>query len=166
MKKYFLLISTAIILFSCTSDVEFSTPGFQARKDNFVWRATKPQATLVNGFLTVKAFNGVESVIIKVPAPLSSVIKSNPLTYTLGVTQNEPFNDAEATFSTTVDGVILNYITNTEASNGQFIITSFDFTNRKLSGTFRFNATYQGVNPAIAKNVNFQEGFMFEIPTF
>ena len=153
-------------MFSCTSDVEFSTPGFQARKDNFVWRATKPQATLVNGFLTVKAFDGAESVTMKVPAPLSSVFRNNPLSYTFGVTQNEPFNDSEATFSTTVDGVILNYITNTEESNGQFIITSFDFTTRKLSGTFRFNATYQGVNPAIAKNVNFQEGFMFEIPVF
>jgi hypothetical protein len=166
MKKYFLLISMIICVFSCTSDVQFSTPGFQARKDNFLWRATKPQASIAGGILTVKAFTGVESVTMKIPAPLSTVFSNNPLTYSFGITQSQPTNDAEANFTGTTDGVILNYSTNTAQSNGQFVITSFDLTSRKLTGTFRFNATYLGVDPAIAKNVNFQEGFMFEIPVY
>ena len=166
MKKYFTLFLAAIALISCTSDVKFSTPGFQARKDNFIWKADVAQGSIANGFFTIKAFLGSESVTFTVPAPLSSVYKNNPLVYTLGITQNDPFNDSEATYSTTLDGVILKYVTNTEVSNGQFVITSYDFGTKKLSGTFRFNATYQGIDPLIAKNVNFQEGFIYEVPMF
>jgi hypothetical protein len=153
-------------LFSCTSDVKFSNPGFQARKDNFIWKADVNQGNISNGFLTLKAYKGSEFVTIKVPAPLSAVYKNNPLVFRLGITQNDPFNDSEASFTTTVEGVVLNYVTNTEVSNGQFAITSFDFTTKKISGTFRFNATYQGIDPLIAKNVNFQEGFIFEVQVF
>lgn len=166
MKKYILFFATALILFSCASDVKFSTPGFQARKDNFVWKADIVNGSIANGFLTLKAFIGAQSVVIKVPAPLSSVYKNNPLVFKLGVTQNEPINDSEASYSYTNDGVILSYITNTQASNGQFVITSLDYATKKLSGTFRFNATYQGVDPMIAKNINFQEGFIFEVPVY
>lgn len=164
MKKYILAFATAAILFSCASDVKFSTPGFQARKDNFVWKSDVTNGSISNGFLTVNAYLSAETVVIKVPAPLSSVFKNNPLVFTLGVTQNDPINTSEASYSTTRDGVTLKYATNTEVSNGQFVITSYDFTTKKLSGTFRFNATYQGVDPLITKNVNFQEGFIYEVP--
>jgi hypothetical protein len=166
MRKLLILFSVSILLSACSSDVKFNNPGFQARKDNFNWKADVKQFKNANGFLTLKAFLGPEIVTMKVVAPLSSIFKNNPVSYTFGITDNEPFNENEASYTTTVDGVILEYVTNTEVSNGQLIITSFDFATKKLSGTFRFNATYQGVDPQIAKNVNFQEGNIYEVPVF
>jgi hypothetical protein len=163
MKKIAAILTLFLVLISCSKDVTFNNPGFQARKDNFNWKADITNGNITNGVLTINAYLRNELVTIKVPAPLSNVFKNNPLEYTFGITQNEPFNNSLVNFKTSLDGVDLLYNTNTEQSNGQFIITNFDFAKRKLSGTFRFNATYQGVNPAIAKNVNFQEGFIYEV---
>ena len=163
MKKVFTILAISLFLFSCSKDVTFNNPGFQARKDNFNWKADIINGNITNGVLTINAYLRNELVTIMVPAPLSNVFKNNPLEYTFGITQNEPFNNSSVDFKTALDGVELIYKTNTEQSNGQVIITNFDFSKRKLSGTFRFNATYQGVNPAIAKNVNFQEGFVYEV---
>ena len=163
MKKLFALFTVLIMLCSCASDVKFNNPGFQARKDNFNWKADLTNGKVINGKIVIDAFLGGETVTMTVPAPLSNIIKSNPVIHKFGVTVDEPLNDNEATYKNTVSGVLLNYKTNTVASNGQLEITSFDLSTRKLSGKFRFNATYQGIDPAIATNVNFQEGFIFEI---
>ncbi len=166
MKKILALFSVFVLLTACSSDVKFNTPGFQARKDNFNWKADVTQSKIANGFLTLKAYLGPQIVTMKVPAPLSSIFNNNPVSYTFGITANKPFNDNEASYTTTVDGVILDYVTNTEVSNGELIITSFDFATKKLSGRFRFNATYQGVDAGISKNVNFQEGYIYQIQVF
>ena len=163
MKKLIALFSLFLILCSCASDVKFNNPGFQARKDNFNWKADITNGKIRNGMIVIDAIVGSETVTMTVKAPLSNILKSNPVIHKFGITVDEPVNENEATYKNTVDGVTLLYKTNTVRSNGQLEITNFDFTNRKLSGRFRFNATYQGVDPAIAPNVNFQEGFIFDI---
>ena len=163
MKKLISFFSFFVILCSCSSDVKFNNPGFQARKDNFNWKADLTNGKIQNGKIVLEAFLGTEKVTMSVPAPLSNILQSNPVIHKFGITVDEPFNDNQATYKNTVDGAILSYITNTTASNGQLEITNFNLSTRKLSGKFRFNATYQGVNPAIATNVNFQEGFIFDV---
>ena len=163
MKKAITLFLFLLIIFSCTSDVKFNTPGFQARKDNFNWKADITNGKITNGMIVIEAFIAAETVTLTVPAPLSNILQSNPVIHKFGVTVSEPINEREASYKNTGDGAILLYKTNTIQSNGQLEITSFNLITRKLSGTFKFNATYQGVNPAIAPNVNFQEGFIFDV---
>ena len=163
MKKVIALFFFFLIICSCTSDVKFNTPGFQARKDNFNWKADITKGKILNGMIVIEAFIAAETVTLTVPAPLSNILKSNPVIHKFGVTVDAPINDSEAIYKNTGNNTVLLYKTNTVQSNGQLEITSFDLVTRTLSGTFRFNATYQGVNTAVAPNVNFQDGFIFDV---
>ncbi len=163
MKKLITIFSAFLVLCSCSSDVKFNNPGFQARKDNFNWKADLTNGKILNGKIILEAYLGSETVTMTVPAPLSNILTNNPVIHKFGTTVDEPFNDNEVTYKNTIEGTILTYKTNTVQSNGQLEITSFNLTTRKLSGTFRFNATYQGIDPKIATNVNFQEGFIFDV---
>lgn len=168
MKRLFSILTLIIVLYSCSSDVKFNSPGFQARKDNFNWRASSAIGKIVNNQLIIEAFVGNEQVTLTIDAPTASISSGTPVIYKFGITTLFPLNNNEAVFKSTVKGQVTTYKTNTTQSNGQLEITSYDLTTKVLSGKFRFNATLQPVanstlDASVTTNVNFQEGFIFNV---
>lgn len=182
MKKFFSLFILAAVLYSCESDVKFSDPGFQGRKDNFAWRAdlssahfeaTDPNNADPNlrhdGFMTVYAYKGLEEITLRFPFnDISVVTKFNPLEYQLGPT-TDVSDDIKATYSFEDNGFVLAYSTG-EAANGEdsignatIIVNEYDNEKQTLSGTFKFNVKYEGDSAAVPENVNFQEGVFYHV---
>lgn len=169
MKKLFAIFTLITVLYSCSSEVKFNSPGFQARKDNFNWRASLATGKIVNNQLIIDAFVANEQVTLTINAPTTSIVSASPVIYRFGTTTVNPVNNNEAIFKSTVNGQVTTYKTNTTQSNGQLEIMSYNLTTKVLSGKFRFNATLQPVAnsepgaPALPTNVNFQEGFIFDV---
>src|SRR4030095_4732683 len=84
MKKIASLLMLLVAFVSCESDVKFNDPSFQGQKDNYLWRADHTQAVIADGNLTIHAFRGLEQVTLVIPAPTAAIVKTNPMTYTLG----------------------------------------------------------------------------------
>lgn len=169
MKRLFAILTLITILYSCSSDVKFNSPGFQARKDNFNWRASLTRGKIVNNQLIIDAFVANEQVTLTINAPTTSIVSGSPVIYRFGTTIVNPVNNNEAIFKSTVNGQVNTYKTNTTQSNGELVITSYNLTTKVLSGKFRFNATLQSVGNSspdvlvLPANVNFQEGFIFDV---
>ncbi|MES2747532.1 MAG: DUF6252 family protein [Bacteroidota bacterium] len=67
MKKLFSLIVILIAFSSCTTDVSTPAPGFQAFKDDVLWRAEDFKAYLyADGHLRIVGLNGTEQVELNV----------------------------------------------------------------------------------------------------
>lgn len=162
MKKYIIILTIILALSSCGSDVKFNDPSFQGQKDNVLWRADVTQAAITGGTLTINAFRGLEIVSIVIPAPAAPIGTLNPQVYKLG-TDDAISNDIFASYSYTENNISLNYATAKGIGNGEVIINRYDPTTKKLSGTFRFNAEYTGDNQLVPKNLNFQNGFIYNI---
>ena len=162
MKKFIIIFTTVLALSSCGSDVKFNDPTFQGQKDNVLWRADVVNAAITGSTLTINAFRGLEIVSIVVPAPTRPVSSLDPFVYNLG-TDDATSNDIFASYSYTENGISLNYATAQYIGNGQVIINKYDPVTKKLSGSFRFNAEYEGDNDLVPKNLNFQSGFIYNI---
>ena len=162
MKKYIIILTTILALSSCGSDVKFNNPSFQGQKDNILWRADVTQVAITGGTLTINAFKGLEIVSIVIPAPTAPIGSLNPQVYKLG-TDDATSNDIFASYSYTENNISLNYATAKGKGNGEVVITKYDPATKKLSGSFRFNAEYEGDNQLVPKNVNFQNGFIYNI---
>ncbi len=163
MKKAILYIGILAAIISCETDVKFNNPTFEGQKNNLKWKADITQLTLDATNLTINAYHGLETVTLIVPAPTVPISKANPVTYKFG-TLDAVSNDIKARYVYNEDNVVLTYTTGQDLGNGEFVITEYDFANQTISGSFRFNAIYQGDNTIIPKNVNFQQGFIYKIP--
>lgn len=64
MKKIFSILILIFLISSCTEDIKTNTPGFQAMKDNVLWKADYANAFLEeNGSLTIIAYNNLETIV-------------------------------------------------------------------------------------------------------
>lgn len=166
MKKVLSLIIILVAFSACETDVKFSDPGFQGRKDNFVWRADIASATIAGGSLTINAYRGLEVVTLSVPAPTTPISKFNPVTFELATAAGT----ATASYTYEDEGVSFNYVTgydslkNEKIGNGQILLNEVDFENKRVSGQFKFNVKYDGASTVVPENVNYQEGAFYHIP--
>lgn len=163
MRKILSLLIIFVVFSSCESDVKFSDPGFQGRKDNFTWRADVTNATIspAGDYLIISGYRGLEQVNLNVPLPSTPVTKLTPITYTLG-----PDEDAFAIYSYEDEGLQLAYSTDDELGNGEIVLEEYDPIVRKISGKFKFNARYQGESTIVPMNVNYQEAVFYKVPLF
>ena len=178
MKKILSILILTVAFWSCESDVKFSDPGFQGRKDNFAWRADITTASFQSdgvdpniGTLTIEAYRGLERVTLTVPFDRNGTItKFNPVTYSLGPTADVS-DDITATYDYTDSGFELVYSTDTgeepdgdSVGNATISLNEYDIVKQTISGTFKFNAKYVGESTVVNENVNFQEGVFYHIP--
>jgi hypothetical protein len=102
MKKLFSLIVVLSMLSSCTTEVRFNNPGFQAYRDNSLFRAIDVKAYRAsNGVITIQGLAENESVTL-------STTGSALGTYLLG--SNNTNN--RATYTSSFDGEDYTYATN------------------------------------------------------
>jgi len=166
MKKFLSLLIIVVAFSACETDVKFSDPGFQGRKDNFTWRADQATATIIDSILTITAYRGLEIVTLSVPAPTTPITRFNPVTFELATAANT----SSATYTYEDQGTVFHYVTgyddqeNKGIGNGQILINELDFENHRVSGQFKFNVKYDGESTVVAENVNYQEGAFYHIP--
>lgn len=167
MKKIFALLMVVSVLASCEEDVSFNTPAFQARKDNFMWRAKDYSAvySAVDSTLVLTAFADFE----KVTFTAYPVIITG--TGTSAFFEDKVFdlannNDATATYSFVDNGLTYLYSTAVKnKANGELVLQNGAIQKPgTISGTFRFDAPYIGTHPNAPERINFQEGVFYQIP--
>ncbi len=183
MKKVIALLMLLVAFSSCESDVKFSNPGFQGIKDNIVWRgdltianftAFDPAVDPNDGYITMVSYRGLETVTFEIPFQRDEPItKINPVTYRFGYTPNQPLLDSDifVSYKYEEQGLSLQYVTGMDQNidmddrgNAEIVISGYDLATGKVSGSFKFNAKYQGDSSLVPTNVNFQEGFFYRIP--
>lgn len=170
MKKVLSLIVLLVAFSSCETDVKFSDPGFQAAKDNLVWRADLVTASITgtapDNEITIFAYRGAETVVLTFPVPVGAT-KFTPKTYTFAF-EGANNDDISASYLFEDSGVALEYYAGADSmvedqGNITIEVTEFDGEKMTLSGNFRFNAKYQGESEIVPVNVNFQEGFFYKV---
>lgn len=169
MKKVLSLLILLVAFSSCETDVKFSNPGFQASKDNLVWRADLVSAALGVDEVTVYAYRGAETVALTFPIPVGAS-KVTPKTYTFSY-EGTGNDDISASYEFEDSGVLLEYYAGADSAvenqgNITIEVTEFDGEKLTLSGSFRFNAKFQGESEIVQENVNFQEGFFYKVPLY
>lgn len=167
MKKIVALLMIVSVLVSCEEDVSFNTPAFQARKDNFAWRADDYTAvySVFDSTLVLTGFKGFEKLTM---TAYPVVITGNgtasffqDATFNL---RNSPFAIAEYDYVN--NGQVLMYSTEVEdQAVGELALkNSVVQKPGTITGTFRFDAPYIGNVPNAPGRINFQEGVFYEIP--
>ena len=103
MKKIFSIIAIAFALFSCTTDVKFNNPGFQAYRDGVLFRGVDVKAykSTTSGEVTLVALAQDEEVNL-------NITNSTLGTYYLGTTNQ----NNKATYSSSFNSIALAYATN------------------------------------------------------
>ncbi len=153
MKKLFLPIFVLFAFVSCTDEVKFNNPAFEAQKDNVFWRAIDTKAILaVDGSLTIEAYTRNEKVTLK-------TVSKNPQTYFLGTS-----NSNTATYVVTDANGTITFTTGFGIGNGQIVIEEYDALNNTVTGSFKFNAENINNNPLAGPILNFQYGYFYKIP--
>lgn len=101
MKKLFSLLVLFFIFSGCTTEVTTNTPGFQAFKDDALWRAIDVKAYLsINGHVRILALAENEQIEI------------NMKSFDIGTYYFASIDDENAAgFSSTRDNTTLNYLT-------------------------------------------------------
>lgn len=167
MKKIIALLMVVSLLTSCEENVSFNTPAFQARKDNFMWRASSYSAVydVAQSSLQLTAQSGFEKVTITV----SPVVVTGD--GTTAFFQDATFDlknntEAIATYDFVNNGQTYSYTTEVEdIANGELVLKNGAVQKPgTVSGAFRFDAPYQGDIPNAPERINFQEGVFYEIP--
>lgn len=167
MKRIFTLFIVLMLLASCQTDVSSNTPSFQARKDNFIWRAQDYTAVYdpLDETLILTAFKGFEVVTMTV----------SPVNIT-GSETGVFFEDATfvldedaanfATYSYVDNGMTFEFSTlGQETTTGEIVLENT--VNQKpgtISGRWRFDAPYTGEITNAPERINFQNGVFYEIP--
>lgn len=155
MKKIALLFLTLLTLWSCGDEVEFSTPGFQAKKNYNLWRANYFTATIDNS-------NGTDRIIItagksneKITFSLNSgALGVRTLSETSSSTATfDDFDEREYSTANPPDPSVSLY-----PEIGEVRIT--ESTPEFISGRFYFIAyTENGMN-----SIGFNDGEFYRIP--
>jgi hypothetical protein len=167
MKRIVALLMIVSLMASCTEDVSFNTPAFQARKNNFIWRA-KDFSAVYNPLDSTLVLTGVEK-FDKVVMTVYPVLISGD--GTASFFQDNDFDlanngNAIATYSTVNNGQNYLYSTDVEDdANGELVLKNGAIQKAgTISGTFRFDAPYIGEIPNAPERINFQEGVFYQIP--
>ena len=101
MKRILSLFIIAIAFSACQEDLQSNTPGFQALKDDEMWKAVDVRAYMaLDGSLSIEAYSEYEQVTLNTSS-------ANEGVYTLGTTNTANFAHYEATYN----GVDLEYAT-------------------------------------------------------
>lgn len=158
MKKFLGFALVSLLFLSCTTDVRFNNPGFTALKENFAWRSSLTDVTIVGSNIVIKAYNNQEVVTLTIPAPTASIANNAPQTFELG-----ELEQPSAQYTSVENGVTLEYTTGEDLGDGQVVINEYNLATKELTGTFRFNAKYMGTDESIPKNINFQKGNFYKI---
>jgi Family of unknown function (DUF6252) len=159
MKKTVLLLFVALILNSCSQNINFNNVAYQGLKNNFFWEAAEYDATLAkNGTIIITGKGFTDSMVI-------SLNSSGKGTYNLGVSNSvkaiytEALNGMISTFDTTlsrpggIDGTI----------NGEGEVEIFANDGVTISGKFIFDAVNID-SESDQVYVNFKEGVFNNIP--
>jgi hypothetical protein len=104
MKKIVSIIAIAFVLTSCTTDVKFNNPGFQAYRDGVLFRGidVKAYKSITSGIITLVAVSQDEEVDLEVSNSalgtyyLGTTNQSNKATY------NSSFNNVSLTYETNI----------------------------------------------------------------
>lgn len=167
MKKIVALLMIVSVLVSCEEDVSFNTPAFQARKDNFTWRADDYTAVyrISDSTLVLTAFKGFEKLTMTAYPVL--IIGNGTTSFFQDVTfdlSNNPYAIAEYDYVN--NGQVLMYSTEVEDdATGELVLQNGAVQKPgTISGTFRFDAPYIGDVPNAPERINFQEGVFYEVP--
>lgn len=167
MKKVVAILMITLVLVSCENDVSFNTPAFQARKDNFMWRADDYTAVyrFSDSTLVLSAFKGFE-VLTMTAYPV--LITGNGTTSffqdaTFDLSNNP---DVTSVYSYVNNGQTLLYSTAVEdEAYGELVLQNGAIQKPgTISGLFRFDAPYVGDIPNAPERINFQEGVFYEVP--
>lgn len=168
MKKIVSLLIILAVFASCEEDITSNTPSFQARKDNYMWRAQDYRANYnpLDSTLVMTAYSGLEQVrLYAYPV----IITGNGTTtffedavFELGSDENSSafysFVDRGSTykFQTGID----------DDSYGELVLKNNSPVQKPgtISGSFRFDAPYVGDIPNAPERINFQNGIFYEIP--
>jgi len=167
MKRIVAILMIVSVLASCTEDVSFNTPAFQARKNNFIWRA-KDFSAVYNPLDSTLVLTGFEKFDKVVMTAYPVLISGNG---TSSFFQDNDFDlannvNAFATYSTVNNGQTYLYSTDVEdQANGELVFKNGAIQKPgTISGTFRFDAPYIGEIPNAPERINFQEGVFYQIP--
>ena len=167
MKKIIALLMIVSVLASCEEDVSFNTPAFQAKKDNFMWRAKDYTAVydIETETLVLSAFIGFEELTMTA----SPVTIAGDGTAAFFQDATFAFGDedaAVATYSYVNNGQTYMYSTDVEdQANGELVLQNGAVQKPgTISGNFRFDAPYVGEIPNAPERINFQHGVFYEIP--
>lgn len=167
MKKIVALLMIVSFLASCEEEVSFNSPAFQARKDNFMWRAKSYSAVYnpADSTLVLTAFEKFEKVTMTAYPVLITGDGTTSFFQdaTFDLKNNE---NAIATYSNVNNGQNLLYSTDVvDDANGELVLQNGALQKPgTISGTFRFDAPYIGVIPNTPERINFQNGVFYEIP--
>lgn len=167
MRKLVSLILILTVFTSCEEDVSFNTPAFQARKDNFMWRAQDYTANYnpLDSTLVLTAYKGLEQVELSAYPVI--IVGDGTTTFFENATF-ELGNDANsnAFYSFADNGLVYEFETGiADDPNGEIVLENT--VNQKpgtISGKFRFDAPYVGDIPNAPERINFQTGIFYEIP--
>ena len=167
MKKIVALLMIVCVFASCEEEVSFNTPAFQARKDNFMWRAKDYTAVYdaTSSTLVLSAYVGFEKLTMTVePVEIlgdGTAAFFQDATFDLS---NNP--DATVTYSYVNNGQTYNYATTVkDKANGEIVLQNGAIQKPgTISGKFRFDAPYIGEIPNAPERINFQEGVFYEVP--
>lgn len=145
MKKIVPLFLLIAAFASCSEEIKFNNPAFQANKNGGAWIANDMHAYLDAGGLTIVAAVGTDVVMLHTNS-------ANPGTYTLGVN-----NVNSATFET-VEGEGALYATGAGVGSGKIVIKSRQ-TDGTVTGEFEFIGEDEEGN-----ELNFTEGVFYKVP--
>lgn len=102
MKRFLPLFLIALAFSSCQEDVKSNKPGFQAMKDDLLWRANDARASVSsNGELTITGLAEYDEVSLNTSS-------KNPGIYVLGTTNSAN----SATYESNFNDLSLSYATN------------------------------------------------------
>ncbi|MEC5164420.1 hypothetical protein RCH18_000136 [Flavobacterium sp. PL11] len=153
MKKFLLLTVILFCFISCEEDIRFNDPAFQGLKNNVFWRATDFKAKLAtNGSLIIEAYTSNEFLSFTTTSPGKGIYLLGPDSFNI-VVYTEDRGIYETNYSTSIGG-----------ANGEIKITDYDDINNTISGTFKFNAIYTETISNEEPNLNFQQGFFYNVP--
>ena len=167
MKKIVSLLIILALFTSCEEEISSNTPAFQARKDNFMWRAQDYTANYnpLDSTLVMTAYNGLEIVELSaypviITGTGTATFFENAI-FELGNDEN-----SNAFYSFADRGVNYEFETGiADVPNGEIVLENT--VNQKpgtISGKFRFDAPYIGAIPDAPERINFQNGIFYEIP--
>lgn len=167
MKKIIALLMIVSVLISCEEDVSFNTPAFQARKDNFLWRATDYSAVYnpVSKTLILTGFQGFEKVTMTA-CPVLITGEGTAAFFQDATFDLANNSDAVALYSNVNNGQDYFYSTAVaDQANGELMLTNGSIQKPgTISGSFRFDAPYVGEIANAPERINFQEGVFYQIP--
>ncbi|MHA7056434.1 DUF6252 family protein [Aquimarina sp. M1] len=138
-----LLVLICLIFNSCTTDLEYNTPGLQATMDGKLFRPDFRKAIIHDdGTLVIVGNTGTESISFTTSSTSIGTYRLEPQ-----ATNKVSFEDNDVKFISE-DGV----------SNGQIVIT--EITNNEVSGNFYF----KDLRSNNGKSMSFQNGWFYKLP--